>query len=211
MVLTAALELSKPLPLTPRFVMPRLHYRDVVSFEFAALDFAAPRANQFAFKLEGFDRDWEYAGTRRTVTYTNLPDGHYTLRVRAANPDGVWSETGLGLPLDVDPPPWLSGWAYFGYALVFAAIVVLCWEGHRRALLREARYSRRLKEEVTTRTRELAARNYGARAGQWPPRAGECDGPAHRPGQSARAHQRDAEIADAVGRRTPEGRREPRA
>jgi diguanylate cyclase (GGDEF)-like protein len=158
-VLTAAFELSKPVALAPSFVMPRLHYRDVVSFEFAALDFAAPRANQFAFKLEGFDRDWEYANTRRTVTYTNLPDGHYTLRVRAANPDGVWSETGLGLPLDVDPPPWLSSWAYFGYALLFAAIVVVCWEGHRRSLLREARYSRRLKEEVTTQTRELAARN----------------------------------------------------
>jgi diguanylate cyclase (GGDEF)-like protein len=158
-VLTAAAESSKPLPLTPRFVMPRLHYRDVVSFEFAALDFAAPRANQFAFKLEGFDPGWEYAGTRRTVTYTNLPDGHYTLRVRAANPDGVWSETGFGLPLDVDPPPWLSGWAYFGYTLVLAAIVALCWEGHRRSLSREALYSRRLKDEVNTRTRELAARN----------------------------------------------------
>jgi diguanylate cyclase (GGDEF)-like protein len=158
-VLTAALESSKPLPLTPRFVMPHLHYRDTVSFEFAALDFAAPRANQFAFKLDGFDRDWEHAGTRRTVTYTNLPGGHYTLHVRAANPDGVWGESGLDLPLNVDPPPWLSLWAYFGYAFVLLSVVTLSWDWHRRSLLREARYSRRLKEEVNTRTRELAARN----------------------------------------------------
>lgn len=158
-VLTAVLELNRPVPLTARFVMPHLHYRDVVSFEFAALDFAAPRSNQFAFKLDGFDREWQYAGTRRTATYTNLPDGHYTLRVRAANSDGVWNETGLGLSLDVDPPPWLSGWAYFGYALGLAAIVMFCWEWHRRSLLREALYSRRLKDEVNTRTRELAARN----------------------------------------------------
>ena len=157
--LTAALELGKPVPLSPRFQMPRLHFRDVISFEFAALDFAAPKANWFAFKLEGFDKDWEQAGARRTVTYTNLPDGHYTLRVRAANPDGVWNETAFALPLDVDPPPWLSRWAFFGYTLTFLAVVILCWEGHRRSLLREARYSRRLRDEVNTRTKELAARN----------------------------------------------------
>jgi diguanylate cyclase (GGDEF)-like protein len=157
--LTAVFELSKPVPITPGFAMPRLHYRDVVSFEFAALDFAAPRANRFAFRLDGFDRDWEHAGARRTVTYTNLPDGHYTLRVRAANSDGVWNEIGLELPFDVDPPPWLSRWAYFGYALLLAAIIVLSWEGHRRSLVREARYSQRLKDEVQARTRELAARN----------------------------------------------------
>ena len=158
-VLTEVLEMGKTVPLTSRFMMPRLHYRDVVSFEFAALDFAAPRANSFAFRLEGFDREWEQAGTRHRVTYTNLPDGHYTLRVRAANPDGVWNEEGFELPFDVDPPAWLSRWAYVGYALLLAAIIALCWAGHRRSLIREARYSERLKEEVRVRTRELAARN----------------------------------------------------
>ena len=157
--LTAAFELGKLLPLGQPSDMPRLHYRDVVSFEFAAMDFAAPRANHFAFKLEGFDKDWEHAGSRRTVTYTNLPDGHYTLRVRAANPDGVWNEKGFALPLDVDPAPWLSHWAFGGYTTMFLTVVALCWVGHRRSLVREARYSRRLKDEVTTRTRELAARN----------------------------------------------------
>ena len=157
--LTAVFQASKLLPLPPHFEMPRLHYRDVVSFELAALDFAAPHANQFAFKLEGFDRDWEPAGSRRTVTYTNLSDGHYTLRVRAANADGVWNEAGLDLQFDVDPPPWLSRWAYLGYSLLLVAIVVACWVGHRRSLIREARYRERLKQEVRARTRELAARN----------------------------------------------------
>jgi diguanylate cyclase (GGDEF)-like protein len=158
-VLTEVLELGKPVPLASRFVMPRLHYRDVVSFEFAALNFAAPRANSFAFKLEGFDRDWEAAGTRHRVTYTNLPDGHYVLHVRAANADGVWNDAGFALPFDVDPPVWLSTWAYVGYTLLLATVIGVCWAGHRRSLIREARYSERLKEEVRTRTRELAARN----------------------------------------------------
>jgi diguanylate cyclase (GGDEF)-like protein len=158
-VLTEVLELGKPVPITDRFVMPRLHYRDVISFEFAALDFTAPHANSFAFKLEGFDREWEHAGTRHRVTYTNLPDGHYILHTKAANSDGVWNQADFKLAFDVDPPFWLSRWAYAGYVLLLIAIVAACWAGHRRSMLREARYSERLKEEVRTRTRELASRN----------------------------------------------------
>ena len=157
--LTAAFELGKAVPGAERLLLPKLHYHDVVSLEFAALDFAAPRANSFAFKLDGFDREWEHAGSRRTVTYTNLPGGHYVLHVRAANPDGIWSERGLELPLEVDPAPWLSHWAYVGYTLLMATIASLCWLGHRRSLIREARYSLRLKAEVRARTCELAARN----------------------------------------------------
>ena len=157
--LTAVSELGKVLPLTAGFVMPRLHYRDVVSFEFAALDFAAPRANAFVYELEGFDGSWQRAGTRHTVTYTNLPAGHYVLRVSAANPDRVWSPQGLALPFDVDPPFWLSHWAYLGYALLLLAMLAAAWTGHRRSLIREARYSERLKDEVRARTRELAERN----------------------------------------------------
>jgi len=158
-VLTSLLELNKRVPLAPGFVMPNLHYRDVVTFEFAALDFAAPRANTFEYKLEGFDHDWEHAAAKRSVTYTNLPNGHYVLRARAANPDGVWNDAGLALPFDVDPAPWASRWAYLGYALMFAAVVVASWDAHRRSLVREALYSRRLEEEVVSRTREVATRN----------------------------------------------------
>jgi len=111
------------------------------------------------FKLEGFDRDWEHAGTRNRVTYTNLPDGHYILHAKAANPDGVWSQADFQLPFDVDPPVWLSRGAYAGCVLLLITIAAACWAGHRRSMMREARYSERLKEEVRTRTRELAARN----------------------------------------------------
>jgi diguanylate cyclase (GGDEF)-like protein len=158
-VLTEVLESGKSVPIIGRFVSPRLHYRDVISFEFAALDFTAPRANSFAFKLEGFDRDWEHAGTRHRVSYTSLPHGHYILHAKAANSDGVWNQADLQLPFDVDPPVWLSRWAYVGYVLLLITIAAACWVAHRRSLLREARYSERLKEEVRTRTRELAARN----------------------------------------------------
>jgi diguanylate cyclase (GGDEF)-like protein len=158
-VLTSVSELDGLLPGALALARLHLHYRDVTTFEFAALDFTAPRANTFQFKLEGFDSQWIHAGTRRSVTYTNLPGGHYVLHARAANADGVWNETGAAIRLDVDPPPWATGWAYAAYALAGAMLVAGSWWAHRRSLQREARYSRRLEKEVRARTQELAARN----------------------------------------------------
>jgi PAS domain S-box-containing protein len=85
----------------------RLSYdQNFISFEFAALDFQAPYKNQYAYKLEGFDRDWVQAGTRNYASYTNLPGGNYTFRVKAANSDGMWNEEGASLKLTVIPPFW---------------------------------------------------------------------------------------------------------
>ncbi|EMR04462.1 sensor histidine kinase [Cesiribacter andamanensis] len=62
------------------------------AFSYTGFNYSAPKATTFAYKLEGFDRDWQLAGTRRTAYYTNLPAGSYTFKVRAANEDGIWSE-----------------------------------------------------------------------------------------------------------------------
>ncbi|HEY9076146.1 MAG TPA: PAS domain S-box protein [Anaerolineaceae bacterium] len=87
----------------------RLNYdQNFISFEFAALDYHDPRSNQYAYKLEGFDQDWVQSGMRNYASYTNLPGGEYTFRVRAANSDGVWNETGTSLKLKVTPPFWLT-------------------------------------------------------------------------------------------------------
>ena len=132
---------------------------DLVSFEFAALDFAASKQNQYMYKLEGFDRDWIKLGNRRRVTYTDLDDGQYLLRVRAANSDGVWNESGLAIPLWVSPAPWDTWWAYLGYLAVFVQIVVALWLGHRRKIRREEEYSQRLEQEVRERTEKLVDSN----------------------------------------------------
>jgi DNA-binding CsgD family transcriptional regulator len=103
----------------------RLSYHDrVVSFEFVALDYTDPQSNQYAYKLEGFDEDWVYAGNRLSVTYTNLDGGSYTFRVKVANSDGVWNEDGISLALHVATPPWQTWWAYSLYMLVLMLLVV---------------------------------------------------------------------------------------
>ncbi|MFO7447133.1 MAG: two-component regulator propeller domain-containing protein, partial [Ignavibacteriaceae bacterium] len=68
--------------------------QNVVTFEFAALEFSSPSNNNYAYKLEGFDRRWIYSGHERTATYTNLDPGEYIFRVKASNNDDVWNESG---------------------------------------------------------------------------------------------------------------------
>ncbi len=101
-----------------------LSYQDkVITFEFAALDYTNPSKNQYAYKLEGFDKDWIYNGTKRYATYTNLDGGTYTFHVKGSNNDGVWNETGTSIKITVTPPPWKTWWAYTLYVLAAAAAV----------------------------------------------------------------------------------------
>ena len=104
-----------------------------LSFEFIALNFKSSEFNQYAYKLEGFDRDWNYSGTRHFATYTNLPAGKYSFRVKASNNDGVWNEKGATLQIKVNPAPWETWWAYLIYLLLVGLLVKL-FVGYREKL-----------------------------------------------------------------------------
>ena len=135
----------------------RLSHRDrVVSFEFAGLYYAMPERVQYEYMLEGFDDDWIPAGKRRFVTYTALPPRDYIFRVKAANADGIWNETGSALSISVMPPVWATWW-FRGLAVVLLVGVVVAGYGFRVRSI-EAR-ARDLEREVTNRTEELSALN----------------------------------------------------
>ncbi len=96
------------------------------SIEFAALHYAAPSKNRYAYKLEGFDPDWiETASNRRFATYTNLPPGSYTLMVKASNNDGLWNEEPTQLKIRITPPIWLKWYAFVLYFLVILGLMLL--------------------------------------------------------------------------------------
>jgi len=162
-VLTQFLKLNHPAELTrPVSELERLEldHRDyVITFAFAALDFTAPENNTYAYKLEGFDEEWNHVDTIRRATYTNLDAGDYVFRVKGANNDGIWNEEGQSVRMHVIPPPWLSLWAYAGYATLFAAVVLAYTRAQRHKLAREADYARKLELEVAERTAELARGN----------------------------------------------------
>ena len=99
-----------------------------VEFHFTALSFVDPARVRFRYKLEGFDRDWVDAGTRREAFYTNLPPGAYRFRVSAANEDGVWNEQGAMLAFRLRPYFYQTIWFYALCALLLGALM---WGIHR--------------------------------------------------------------------------------
>ena len=88
-----------------------------LSFDFLAFNYRDAEHNQYAYKMEGYDEDWIYSGSRRFASYTNLREGTYTFRVKAANNDGVWNEEGAKMVIHILPPPWRTWWAYLIYVI----------------------------------------------------------------------------------------------
>lgn len=121
-------------------------------FEFAALSFVKPEQNLYAYKLESFDREWTRPGTRRYGRYTNLPGGDYTLRLQAANSDGVWNETGTSIQIKVVPPIWQTIWFRAMMVLLLAMLIFLGYWLRVRDVEQRAR---QLETMVGQRTIEL--------------------------------------------------------
>jgi len=101
-----------------------LSYKHTVfSFEFVALNYAISEQNQYAYKMEGFENDWNYVGTRRFATYTNLDPGTYTFRVKATNNDGIWNEAGTAIEITITPPFWKTLW--FKFILIVVGLLII--------------------------------------------------------------------------------------
>ena len=93
------------------------------SITYQALNYIYATQNQYAYKLEGYDTDWNYVGERNSAFYTNLSPGKYVFRVKASNNDGVWNEEGRSLAIVVQPPLWRTWYAYLFYVIALAAII----------------------------------------------------------------------------------------
>lgn len=99
------------------------HRNNVFTIDFAALHFANPDQNSFAYKMEGFDKDWiQASANNRSATYTNLDAGTYTFKLKAANYLGVWNEVPAELTITILPPPWKTWWAYLIYTIIIGAV-----------------------------------------------------------------------------------------
>lgn len=151
-------------PLSALTAMELSYSDNVVAFEFAALDFSAPEKNQYRYRLQGFDDNWSDARGITRATYTNLDSGNYQFQVIAANSDGVWNNTGLTLPVSVSPPPWQTTQAYLVYCLALLGVLAVLWRWYRNRRRQEAAFLARLKQEVESRTCELAQRNNDLKA-----------------------------------------------
>ena len=151
----AELDGSKPLVLKPG--------QQDIEFSYTAISFISPEKMRFRYKLEGLDRDWIEAGTRRLAYYANLPPGRYTFRVIACNADGVWNNAGDSVQIELLPQFYQTVWFRLlcGVAAVGAVFGGYGWRlrhlTHKQQVLQEARDL--LEKGVEERTTELAQSN----------------------------------------------------
>ena len=135
----------------------KLSYLDnFISFNFSALDYNAPEKNQYAYMMEGVDKDWVFAGTRRYASYTNLGGGNYTFRVKASNNDGVWNSAGTIIHIHITPPFWQTWW-FIGLVCLVAGAGA--FGGYRMRVRDIEARNRELAQRVEQRTHELATLN----------------------------------------------------
>jgi signal transduction histidine kinase/ligand-binding sensor domain-containing protein len=147
--------LKKHINLTEKVVLSYKH--TTISFEYAALNFIVPERNQYAIMLEGFDKEWNYVGNKREVTYTNLDPGTYTFRVKGSNNDGKWNEKGASLKIVITPPLWQTIW----FKLIIIALIILAIYSIYLVRVRNIiAYGRELEKKVAERTEELESFAY---------------------------------------------------
>ena len=131
--------------------------QDVFSIAFAALSYAAPEANQYRYKLEGFDDKWnEVDAKRRFATYTNLPQVIISFECKGANEDGVWNEEGASLGITITPPWWGTWWFRCAVVVTLLSLVIIGYRWRLRSIhLRNLELERLIAE----RTAQLEAAN----------------------------------------------------
>ncbi len=83
---------------------------NMFTIEFAALHFAQPHKNNYAYYLEGYEDHWIYTEGKRSVTYTNLDPENYIFKVKGSNNNGIWNEEGITLKIKILPPWWGTWW-----------------------------------------------------------------------------------------------------
>ncbi len=124
----------------------------VFSIEFAALHYADPQHNRYAYMLEGFDKDWVSAdANHRVATYTNLDPGKYVFHVKAATKEGPWSQTGTSLTIVITPPFWRTWWFHLLSTVFILGAVYLAYHARIRNF---ARQQIKLEGQVRERTAE---------------------------------------------------------
>ena len=143
--------LQKPISETRRLRLSPSE--NVLYFEFAALSYAQPSRNQYAYRMEPFNAAWVYSGDKRSATYTNLDPGTYTFRVKAADHHGVWNEAGTAIQIII-PPPWYRRPLF--YVLLALLLALSVWGYIRRRTYQLEQNRQLLQEKVEARTREVS-------------------------------------------------------
>lgn len=135
---------------------------NLITIEFAALDFTEPEKNSYAYKLEGVEDEWINLGNRRYATFSNLPPGKYVFRVKGSNSDYVWNTEGTSLKILVKNSIWKTNFAYFLYIFLLTAMIVWFFRYRTRSLRKanqELKEKERIAKQIAKQKEELTIKN----------------------------------------------------
>lgn len=130
----------------------KLSFREnVISFSFSAMNVSSVN-NTYAYIMDGFDKEWVYTKNRRFVSYTELPAGSYTFKIKCANSDGVWSSSLRKLTVIISPPFWKTLW----FRIVGVTLVLILLYSYYKLKTRNIKKQKeKLEKQVKDRTEEL--------------------------------------------------------
>ncbi|MEN9570211.1 MAG: hypothetical protein RL172_1442, partial [Bacteroidota bacterium] len=138
------LYLKQDISFTQQLTLP---YTDATfSFGFAALNYTVSENNQYAYKLQGWDKEWINAGNNTRASYSNVSPGTYTFYIKASNNDGVWNDKGARITVTILPPFWQTWW-FKTILLLTAAIAIIYWYRFKQKLAIQ-RFEEKKKEEL---------------------------------------------------------------
>jgi len=134
---------------TPNLKVPP-NPRDL-QIDYTSPTFSIPQKVNFRYRLDGYERDWHEAGTRRQAFYTDLPPGKYSFRVIASNSDGVWNESAAKLDFSIAPAYYQTNWFRGLCACIFLALLWAAYLWRVRQLHHQ--FDMTLEARVGERTR----------------------------------------------------------
>jgi ligand-binding sensor domain-containing protein len=97
--------------------------QNAFDIEFAMFDYQSPDFNQYAYYLEGYEKEWNSVTRHNIASYRNILPGNYRFKVKGSNSFGVWTDKETVLKIQILPPFWKSVWAYLIYAILVAAAI----------------------------------------------------------------------------------------
>jgi ligand-binding sensor domain-containing protein/signal transduction histidine kinase/DNA-binding response OmpR family regulator len=101
------------------------HEQTSFTISFTAVNYTHASRNQYAYRLDGFEKDWNYVDNEASATYTNIDPGSYTFMVKGSNNDGVWNEVPTVLSVIVEPPIWKTWWAILAYIVITTSVIIV--------------------------------------------------------------------------------------
>ncbi len=134
----------------------------LLTIEFAALEFNRPEKNQYAYMMEGLDDEWINIGTKHYATFSQIPPGEYTFRVKGSNNDLIWNEEGVSVKVIVKSPWYKSKLAYASYIILVVSCILLLiqWRTKKfRKSVEKLKEKERVTEVISKQKEELSIKN----------------------------------------------------